>query len=156
MARPRPAFFNESVDSQVGVDQVGVRLLPLFGVSDDIVQMTSRDLSNIAAGPEVNFICGTLAAILFVHMQFRCFSALSVRLYRLDETLNHPAVIRRQEHVDPLRWWLRLDALHEVPLNDARQLRKQNVRRNLRTSLAHVLAGQVARHLEDQLLHPST
>ena len=90
---------HERLDGRVRVDDVGGLLFPLAGVCNDIVYVALDHVSNFLARPVVDVRGGTRSAAGFITRNFRSFALRRVRTNGLDQTLDGPTVVRRQEQI---------------------------------------------------------
>src|ERR1017187_10194957 len=138
----------ERVYLLVRVKDVGRRLLPLLRVGDNIIQMAVNDFAHVAAGPEVHLgsRAGTSARLIARNL-FR-FTRGSVWSDCLPQALDHPAVIRRKEHIQPVRRrnWLHL--VSQISVCDLGHLWEQHVGWHLASRLLRITACQVPRQFE--------
>ena len=92
--------------------------------------------------PAAGFVARYLGRLTLAHVGFD----------GLDKMLNHPSVVWGEKHVKDVCRSNDSDPVTEVPLDNADDLRKKNVRGGLAGGLFDVVAGQGPCQLEDQLL----
>src|SRR5882724_6657599 len=114
--------------------------------------MTSVDLANLAARPEIHVGCGTRPACALVPRYFRRFTLRDITMNILNESLYHPPVVRGKKQVFDVSWTLHAHFFEQIPLHDVRKLRKQNVRWNCAMRLRLVIARQRSRQIKREFL----
>ncbi len=118
--------------------------------------MALHNLSDLFACPEAHFVGGARPPIGLVPWDFGDLAKAHVGLDGGHESLDNPAVVRGEEHVEDVGRTDRYDLLVEVAPDDLRQLGEQDVRGRLAARTLNVIARQGTRQLERQLLEASS